>query len=66
MCVTLPILTIKIIARANENNETITELTNRFILAMNQDAQALGCIDPDAAPRATEFIPRNAADDWQN
>jgi cysteinyl-tRNA synthetase len=47
----------KIIARANENNESISELTNRFILAMNQDATALGCLEPDEAPRATEFIP---------
>lgn len=32
----------KIIARAIENNEDITSLTNRFIQAMHEDADALG------------------------
>ncbi len=48
----------KIIKRANENGESITELTDRFITAMNQDAENLGCLHPDEAPRATEFIPQ--------
>ncbi|WP_445115507.1 cysteine--tRNA ligase [Acinetobacter sp. WZC-1] len=46
----------KIIQRANENGETITELTDRFIRAMNEDAAQLGCLPPDQAPRATEYI----------
>jgi len=43
----------KIIKRANENNESITELTERFIDAMNQDSEALGVIPPDMEPKAT-------------
>lgn len=46
----------KIINRANENNESITELTDRFIAAMWQDEKALGCASPDREPRATEYI----------
>lgn len=48
----------KIIHRANENNETIQQLTERFIIAMNEDSDALGCLQPDQAPRATEYIPQ--------
>ncbi len=48
----------KIIKRANENGESITALTNRFIQAMNEDAASLGCLHPDEAPRATDFIPQ--------
>ncbi len=33
-----------------------TALTDRFIQAMNEDAANLGCVEPDAAPRATEYI----------
>lgn len=46
----------KIIKRANENNESIQELTARFIDAMNQDAAQLGCAEPDESPKATEYI----------
>nr|MBP7974513.1 cysteine--tRNA ligase [Acinetobacter sp.] len=46
----------KIIARANENGETIQQLTARFIDAMNEDAANLGCVLPDEAPKATEYI----------
>lgn len=46
----------KIIARANENGESITALTDRFITAMNDDAARLGCAEPDEAPRATDYI----------
>ena len=46
----------KIIKRANENGESITALTDRFIQAMNEDAENLGCLAPDEAPRATEYI----------
>lgn len=48
----------KIIQRANDHHESIQTLTDRFIQAMNQDAEALGCLPPDASPRATEFIPQ--------
>ena len=47
----------KIIRRAVENNETITQLTTRFIDAMNEDAEALGILAPDYAPRATDYVP---------
>ncbi len=46
----------KIIARANENGESIQSLTSRFIDAMIEDEQALGIIRPDIEPRATEYI----------
>ncbi len=46
----------KIIKRASENKETIGELTQRFIDAMNEDATRLGCLAPDESPRATNFI----------
>ncbi|OSI23852.1 cysteine--tRNA ligase [Neisseria dumasiana] len=46
----------KIIARAAENGETIGELTERFIRAMNEDATALGVIRPDVEPKATEHV----------
>ena len=46
----------KIINRANENNETIAELTQRFIDAMDEDAAKLGVIRPDNEPRATAHI----------
>jgi len=48
----------KIIKRANENKETIGELTNRFIAFMDEDAAALGVEKPDFEPRATEYIPQ--------
>ncbi|WP_168414647.1 cysteine--tRNA ligase [Acinetobacter indicus] len=46
----------KIIKRANENGESITALTDRFIQAMNEDAENIGCLAPDEAPRATDYI----------
>ncbi|WP_228730514.1 cysteine--tRNA ligase [Psychrobacter sp. TAE2020] len=46
----------KIIARALENKEDIAALTQRFIEAMHEDADALGCLAPDAEPRATDHI----------
>ena len=46
----------KIIARANENGETIGKLTARFIAAMNEDSDALGVLRPDIEPKATEHI----------
>ena len=47
----------KIIKRAAENNESIGELTERFIHAMDEDAAALGVKKPDLEPRATQHIP---------
>ena len=46
----------KIIQRANENKESIGELTQRFIEAMDEDAEKLGVIRPDNEPRATTHI----------
>ncbi len=47
----------KIIKRAIENNETMSQLTTRFIKAMDEDTQALGILAPDYQPRATEHVP---------
>ncbi len=46
----------KIIARAQQNGETIQSLTGRFIQAMHEDADALGVLRPDQEPRATESM----------
>lgn len=46
----------KIIKRAAENHEPISDLTQRYIQAMNEDADALGVIRPDAEPRATDYV----------
>ncbi len=47
----------KIIRRAAENGEPIGALTERFIAAMNEDADALGIERPDHEPRATDHVP---------
>ena len=46
----------KIIKRAAENSESIRVLTDRFIAAMHEDADALGVLRPDAEPRATDYV----------
>ncbi len=51
----------KIIKRAAENGESIHTLTQRFIDAMHEDADALGVQRPDQEPRATQFIPQMLA-----
>lgn len=51
----------KIIQRAHERGESIQELTQRFIDAMHEDADALGCLRPDHEPRATGSIPEMLA-----
>ncbi len=46
----------KIIRRAAENGESIHSLTQRFIDAMHEDADALGVARPDHEPRATQYV----------
>jgi cysteinyl-tRNA synthetase len=48
----------KIIRRAVENGERISQLTDRYIAAMNEDADALGVQRPDHEPRATAYVPQ--------
>ncbi len=48
----------KIIKRAAENKESIHALTQRFIAAMHEDADALGVQRPDHEPRATQYVPQ--------
>ncbi len=48
----------KIIKRAAENGETIKQLTDRFIAYMHEDEAALGIVQPDHTPRATEYVPQ--------
>jgi cysteinyl-tRNA synthetase len=47
----------KIIQRAKENGDTVSELTARFIRYMQEDAAALGVEKPDHEPRATDYVP---------
>ncbi|MEQ1774855.1 MAG: cysteine--tRNA ligase, partial [Burkholderiales bacterium] len=47
----------KIIKRAQDNNEPMSALTERFITAMDEDAAALGIEKPDHEPRATQYVP---------
>jgi cysteinyl-tRNA synthetase len=46
----------KIIKRAQENQEPMGALTERFIKAMDDDAAALGVEKPDHEPRATQYV----------
>ena len=46
----------KIIQRANENGESISALTERFIEAMHEDERALVVLPPDREPKATQSI----------
>ena len=48
----------KIIRRAQENKQSIGELTARFIDFMDADATALGVEKPDHEPRATAYVPQ--------
>jgi len=48
----------KVINRANEENITIKELTERYIAAYYEDAKALGIRPADVHPKATEHIPQ--------
>lgn len=46
----------KILHRADENGEVYTDLTERMIEAMNEDAARLGVLPPTQEPRATAHI----------
>ena len=46
----------KILARAAENGEVFSDLTERFIAAMHEDERALGILPPDEEPRATVYM----------
>jgi len=46
----------KIIARANENQQSIQTLTQQFIDYMDEDARALGIEKPNKEPRATLYM----------
>ncbi len=48
----------KIIRRAQENGESIAQLTGRFIACMDEDAAALGVEKPNYEPRATQYVPQ--------
>ncbi len=47
----------KIIKRANEKQESIDAVTERFIKAMHEDFAALDLLPPNDEPRATQYIP---------
>ncbi len=51
----------KIIKRAVENGETISQLTTRFSSYMDEDTGALGILRPDFAPLATAYVPQMLA-----
>ena len=46
----------KIIRRAQQNGESVADLTERFIRFMDEDAAALGVEKPDDEPRATAYV----------
>jgi cysteinyl-tRNA synthetase len=51
----------KIIARAVKNGETVRALTDRMIVEMYRDFDALGIERPDHDPRATDYVPQMVA-----
>ena len=51
----------KIIHRANQNQESIQALTERFIDAMHEDCEALNILPPSFEPKATDNIPQMIA-----
>lgn len=48
----------KIIKRAKENNESLSDLTQRMIVAMHDDFAQLNILAPTHEPRATDAIPQ--------
>jgi cysteinyl-tRNA synthetase len=53
----------KIIKRAVENGETISQLTTRFIKAMDEDTAALGILPPDPGAARHRICAAHAGDD---
>ncbi|MDF1683318.1 MAG: cysteine--tRNA ligase [Legionellaceae bacterium] len=47
----------KIIKRAIERDVSMDALTSKYIDAMHQDTDTLGCLNPTVEPRATQYIP---------
>lgn len=47
----------KIINRANENKEDFQAVVERFTHAIHEDFAALGLLEPNHEPRATEYVP---------
>jgi len=48
----------KIIKRARELDEDYRALSERFVVAMHEDGDALGLLRPDQEPRATVYMPQ--------
>ncbi|MFB9242850.1 cysteine--tRNA ligase [Massilia antarctica] len=48
----------KIIKRAVDNGESISQLTSRFEKYMDEDTAALGILPPDVVPHATAYVPQ--------
>ncbi len=48
----------KIIKRAVENGESISQLTSRFEKYMDEDTTALGILPPTVVPHATAYVPQ--------
>ena len=48
----------KIIRRAVENGESISQLTARFTTFLHEDTAALGILPPDHEPHATDYVPQ--------
>lgn len=48
----------KIIKRANENKEDFRVVVDRYTNAIHEDFAALGLLEPNREPTATEFIPQ--------
>ncbi|NNF17233.1 MAG: cysteine--tRNA ligase [Gammaproteobacteria bacterium] len=46
----------KIIQRANDNGESVSDVTDRYTLAMHEDCDALGLLRPTIEPTATGSI----------
>lgn len=46
----------KIIKKAQEQGVSWTEVTAKYIKALEEDRRALGVLEPDQSPKATEFI----------
>jgi cysteinyl-tRNA synthetase len=48
----------KIIRRAVENGETLSQLVDRFTQYMDEDTSALGILPANFTPRATQYVPQ--------